>query len=148
DAEAEAILARLEAYSAKAERHRDGPRLLAGLLVTPHGKRWEAAGDYYRLGSRAKPVRAVVLEQAIVARVWGDLQAPAFTQAIVRTAREQAAANATDGVAEQRAMVQHLDGKIARLVELTAETTTPAPLLRQVEHAEQQRQALLAEIAE
>ncbi len=148
DAQAEAILARLEIYSRKAVRARSGPRILSGLLMTPDGRRWEADRGHYRAGSRGRHVAAEPLESEVVDRIWEDLQSPAFTKALLRAAQAQASEADGDPAADLRATVMALDKRIDRLVELATESDTPGPLLRQMEAAERERVGLVRQIGE
>ncbi len=133
DHEAEQLLARLA--EKKQVRVRNNSYLLSGLLVTPAGTAWHGNGAYYRAVSRNLP--AAELEQLILARIAKDLQASSFIEAIGSQLRQQMESDA--GMEDLQAITREIhlnDLKVARLVDLVSETSTPAPLLAKVEAIE------------
>ena len=144
DAEAEAIIARLEAYRpSRAGRARGAGYALAGLLVAPDGRRWHGDRGTYRLDGTGRQVQAKAIEQAVIAQVMADLQAPAFVRALLRAARDAAPKGAPPDAA--RKALARLDREAARLTGLLAETSEPGPLLRRLEAIEGERRALVAQ---
>lgn len=147
--QAEAILARLERYSAANPRRRGGHRyLLTGLLVTPQGERWQGDGarGYYRCSARR--VKAQAVEQAVMSTVVADIASPAFIAALVGSAREQAAEGTAGEVKRLQAELRTTDSQIERFLDMAGQLDTPAPVLRRIERLEQQRRQAQADLAE
>lgn len=134
DDEADAIIARLEGWSAKRRRHREAGYLLAGLLVTPDGKSFAGDRGSYRV--RGRYVRAAELDQAVAASVLRDMQSPAFVRAVTAAARGASGADTTGPAREALAATE---GRLERLLALVEQTDTPGPLLRQMEAVEAER---------
>ncbi len=137
DAEAEAILHKLEAGRVKTHKTR-AKHLLTGMLASPDGHALHGDGLYYRLGTRS--IKASRVDEAVLHQVTSDLQSDTFIKAVVKAARN--AGENTDGKRElQKAHgdIRAIDTKIERISNLLAETTAPAPLLRKIESLEQER---------
>lgn len=148
DAEAEAILQKLEAGRIKTYKTR-AKHLLTGMLVTADGDPMHGDGLYYRAGK--KSVKASRVDGAILNQIVEDLRSEIFCKALVKSARK--AASRTDDAAELQAAQKEIcsiDTKIDRLSNLLAETTATAILLRKIESLEQERTAILGrlEVAE
>lgn len=143
DAQAEALIARLEAgrtrYRTKADY------LLTGILVTTAGQGWHGNrnGDslFYRVGK--KMIKTDAVDQAVLARVAQDLNTEAFAAALIE--KTMKALNTGMDGAELSAVdreVADRERKIARLANLVSETTAPAALLRKIEELETEREGL------
>jgi len=143
DAEAETILAKLEAWTPNRSRAREAGYLLSGLLVTPEGKPYHGDRGAYRV--RGRQVQADKVDRAVAAHVLQDLQSPAFVKAVTAAAR---ALRKPDAHAGPREALQGVEKRIAKLVGLLEQTETPAPLLRQIETLELERQALAQALAD
>lgn len=91
DAQAEAILAKLSS-STVGEAIASGKRaasdaLLVGLLMTPEGQYWRAAGKFYRLeGKRSKYVNRAKLEQLVLDRLEADVATERFIDGMAKAA--------------------------------------------------------------
>lgn len=142
--QADLILAKLEAYSPHKTRLRGDRYLLSGLLKTPAGTPWWGYGEKYRSESKGPStyVSRDALERGVIARVTQDLQAPQFVQALTRAAQTLAADVSDDTTDGLRNEVAALASKISRLVDMAAEMTDPAPIMRKIEELETQRAGL------
>lgn len=145
DAEAEAIIAALAAFSKKNTRLHDGKHLLTGLLCTPAGGRWfcESREDAYRTKSRYVPREP--LEKAVVGKVMADLSAERFVDAIVAAARSGAADD--EQVRHGKALrerVGELATRISRMMDMAAQMAQPGPALRKIEELERERVTAIA----
>lgn len=145
EAEAEAIVARLQAYGANRPRRSSGKYLFTGLLRTPAGERYygTSAADSYRVTGRY--VKRAPLEHAVLGKIMADLDAPAFISAVV------AAAHRTEATTEQhrrgqalKERVSELTGRIAKMMDMAGDLADPGPALRRVDDLERERQAALA----
>lgn len=142
DDEAEAILRGLESYSTRAARNRSsGGYLLTGLLVTPDGRKYSGDRGAYRVPGHQ--VQSEPVDNAVAAHVLRDLQSTAFVKSVTASARRQRDAG-VDLVKPLRKALSDAEGKLSRLMSLLDQTTSPAPLLRQMESIEVER----AELAE
>jgi site-specific DNA recombinase len=138
--EAEALLARLEKGRSRYATKSD--YLLSGLLVAPDGTPWHGNGGNYRCNK--KNIKSNVVEDALLAQLEIDLSAPEFVDAIQSRISELSKADAPD--AERKRLQRELaglDGKISRLSNLLAETSTPEPLLRKIEELEAGRRLMI-----
>lgn len=134
DADAEAIIRRLEAYAPAKTRARESGYLLAGLLVTPEGKPYHGDRGAYRV--KGRQVQADKIDRAVAAHVLKDLQSSAFVKAVTQAAR---ALRKQDDASELRAALKSTEQRLARLMPLLEQTETPGPLLRQMESLELER---------
>ena len=145
EAEAEAILSRLDNGRAKHYRTK-ADYLLTGLLITSDGSAWHGnGGKHYRAGK--KNINAQTLETAIVEQVAADLASDKFTASLLAKARK--ASTPHDDRTEIDAAQKHiraLTAKISKLTDLLSETDQPAPLLRKIESLETERDATLGHI--
>lgn len=137
DDQAEAILRRLENFSASAGRTRDSNYLLSGLLVTPDGRTFHGDRGTYRVKGRS--MQADVVDRAVVESVLRDLQSSAFVRSITASAREL---RVEDQTGELREALAATDRRLTKLVALIEQTESPAPLLRQMEQVEAERARL------
>lgn len=148
EAEAEAILRQLE-DGQQGRRLRASPLLLSGLIVAPDGQPWHSDGSgSYRLG-KGRRLAAGRIEGVVLAQLGQDL-ASDHAVAILR-AHFEALASGADPVdgrrlagIEKRAAT--LATQISRTVDLAAQISDPAPVLRRVADLEHQRAQLLAEL--
>lgn len=145
DGQAEAIIARLQAYAPSQSRRRRAGYALSGLLVAPDGRRWHGDRGSYRLDGAGRQVQAQALEQAVIGRVLEDLQSPAFVRALLRATKAAAPPAPRQDAAEALAK---LDRQADRLTALLAETDAPGPILRKLEAIEGERRALAAQAAQ
>lgn len=143
DAEAETILARLEGYTVRRARERESGYLLTGLLVTEDGRAFHGDRGAYRV--RGRQVQAATVEQAVARHVLTDLQSPAFVRAITAAARALRGADASQPL---RDALRDAEARLRRLVGLIEQTTTPGPLLRQMEALEAERTGLSEKLAQ
>lgn len=149
-AQADAILASLEAFSPHRVRHRGAAYLLTGLLQSANGIRWSGDRGSYRWqspGAGMRYVPATALESAVVDQVMQDLQGPAFIRALTQAARAAASAGVEDPTVNIRSTIAETNKQISRLVDLAAQAETPAPFMRKVAELEQQREQLTTELA-
>lgn len=146
EAEAETILAGVEAKRRSGGAPARRIYLLAGLLVAPDGAAWSGDSGYYRLGKGSR-ILANAVEQAIVARVVEDMQSEAMASAIADHYHRLAKASKTpDDAGAMKRRAGEIERKIGRLADLISETTAPTALLRQIEVLESARDELLARI--
>lgn len=148
DAEAEALLARLQAASGAREhtRHRNGDYLLSGLLVTPGGVAWHGdRGGYATAGGH---VRAVELEAAVIEQLAADFQARDVIAAFTREVRalQESMQDARDLGAARDALAG-IEKRIRRLMALVEEADEPSPLLRRMGELEVERRAAADRVA-
>ena len=144
EAEAESILAKLDAGRIKSYRTR-AKHLLTGMLVNAEGDAMHGDGLYYRAGK--KSVKAARVDGAVLEKVADDLRSDAFCKALVKSARK--AASRTDDGAELEAAqkeIRSIDSKIDKLSNLLAETTATATLLRKIESLEQERASIASRL--
>jgi site-specific DNA recombinase len=144
DAEADAILAKLEAYSVDRKRERDSGYLLAGLLVTPDGKPFHGDRGAYRV--KGMQMQADAVDRAVAAHVLADLQAPAMVRAVTDAARKLKKADG--GTQAMRDALKDAEARLRRVVALLDQTSMPGPLLRQMETIEGERSALEDRLAQ
>ncbi len=137
DAEAEAILQKLESGRIKTYRTR-ATHLLTGILSTADGSALHGDGEYYRLGK--KSVKAARVDGAVLRQVADDLRSDAFVGALVKSAHK-AASLTDDGSELEKAQkeISIIDAKIERLSNLLAKTTATDILLRKIESFGQER---------
>ena len=137
DTEAEAILKQLELGRIKTHKTR-AKYLLTGMLINPEGEVLHGDGGYYRVGK--KSVKMTRVDGAVLSQIAEDLQSDAFVSALVKSAHKSSM-RSNDGAELENAQktIRAIDGKIDRLSNLLAETSTPAPLLRKIEALEQER---------
>lgn len=137
DAQADAILSRLEAYAPSNTRQRDAGYLLAGILVSPDGKIFHGDRGAYRI--KGRQVSANAVDRAVCSQVLRDIQSPAFVRAVTTAAK---AARGQDTAGPLRAALGGAEARLAKLLALVEQTDTPGPLLRQMEAVEAERLAL------
>jgi len=150
DEQAETIMRQLE-DGQQGRRLRKSPRLLTGLLVNPAGEAWHSDGaGYYRVG-KGRRVMATRIESAVLARLQADLSSDDAV-ARIREAMGTLASGAepVDGrrLAGLEKRVGTLAAQIAKTVDLAAQMSDPAPVLRRVADLEHQRAELLEQIAD
>lgn len=148
EAEAEALLARLEAASGSRARvrHRGGDYLLSGLLVTPAGAAWHGdRGNYATAGGH---VRAEDLEAAVLEQLATDFSQKEVVEAFTREVRaiQDAMQDAKDLAAAKDALAA-VEKRQRRLLALLEEADEPQALLRQVDASERERRAAVERIA-
>jgi len=142
DAEAEAILTRLEAYTPARERHREAGYLLAGLLVTPDGRVYHGDRGSYRV--KGHQVKAETVDRAVAEHVARDILSNAFVRAVTEAARATRTEDTTKGLREA---LSEAEGRVARLLPLLEQTTAVEPILRQLEAIEAERKGLAERLA-
>lgn len=142
DAEAEAILNKLEAYAPSRTRRRESGYLLAGLLETKAGIVFHGDRDYYRVKGRR--VQADDVDRVVTAQVMRDIQSSAFVRAVTAAAKAIRVDNTAHAARDALAAA---DARLQRLLALVEQTDMPAPLLRQMETVEAERGRLLATLA-
>lgn len=148
EVEAEAILARLAAYSVRRPRRSNSTYLLTGVLRTPTGSRWYGNGykNAYRVPGCC--VAREPLEKAVLAKFMQDLQAPKFVNALLAAATAERQNLATNS--HQRALrdrLTDLTARIARMMDLAADLVDPGPALRKIDALESERKTALAALA-
>lgn len=152
DAEAEAILTRLEARAGLRTRSGDRVYLLSGLLQDPQGQPFSGetskGQSAYRLGKGGR-IAARIIEGAVLDQVFADLAAPDVAKAIAERMRQAAApASKPRDLAGLKRKLGTLDGKILRLVDLIAAAGTAAPAYqRAIAGMELERAAMAMELA-
>ncbi|HXI19349.1 MAG TPA: recombinase family protein [Chloroflexota bacterium] len=142
-AEADAILQRLEAYSQSRPRTRDAHYLLTGLLVTPDGTRFHGDRGAYRV--KGRQVQAAAVDTLVAKSVLRDLQSPSFVKAVTKAARALRSPT-TDATLQEE--LRSAERRLARIMGLLEHTDAPAPLLRQMESLETERARLSDAVAE
>lgn len=147
DQEAEAILGALEART-RAYARVDTEFLLAGLLVTPDGRKWYGEGESYRLRANGKRGRYVTAE-AIEEAVWSQVEADTASEQFIRRLVDETRRRVKKGPDQTKALhkeVGAINGQISRMMELAGQMSIAAPALRKVEELERRRQGIVAEI--
>lgn len=146
--EAERILGELERGQERRRRATDHTYLLAGLLVTPDGRQWAGAdGNAYRLG-KGQRIAARRVDEAVLERLFGDLQADATVERIMGAMR-RIVDEPVDGrsIAALEKRIATLTAKVGRLVDLVAEAPASAAgaYQRQITEYEHERARLVDE---
>ncbi len=139
NAEAEALLARLEAKDVQTRR-RGADYLLAGLLVRQDGKPWHGDRGSYRTAGGS--VNAQELERAVLDRMAADFAAPAMLSAITRElgAMQERLLDRSEATASAEAL-KDVEKRIAKLTSLVEQTTEPRPLLERLQELEGERRS-------
>jgi hypothetical protein len=136
--EAERILARLDAYTAKQRRSTAADYLLTGLLKTAGGATWRGDhGKYYRTGSRSVPLRDV--DATVLDKLREDLRSHDFASRVVAQIRASAGREHAVEAAQLTRDASTIDGRISRFLEMAAKLETPAPVLRKIDELERER---------
>lgn len=148
DDEAEALIRALETSSKANSRRSRADYLLSGILKAPDGTPWHGDGEgYYRLG-KGKRVKASVVEAAVLAQLAENLRAGNFVAAFTAAAKAQAEARKKDTeLPKLKKELADIERQIGKLTGLLGQTSTPEPLLRQIETHELRRVALEEEVA-
>lgn len=139
--EAEALLTRLEASSARRTRRRGGNYLLSGILRTPGGVPWWGDRGAYHV--KGGSIEAAGLEKAVLEHLATDLQRDEVVGALtaaIRRMREGAEGGREPAEKAAREALARIERWIERLTGLLEETTEPGPLLRRLEELERARQ--------
>jgi site-specific DNA recombinase len=145
DVEAEKILA-LVGNGYIQDRPAKRKYLLTGLLKSPDGMNWKGDGSDYRLG-KGKRIRAAILESAVLDQIVEDLNSDEVVDKLVKNYQALATKDRTvAGQNDIKKNIASIDKKISNLANLLADTTKPAPLLRQIEGLESKREALEKEL--
>lgn len=139
DAEAEAILARLEKKGAT--RMRGADYLLSGLLVSPDGKRWHGDQGYYRLQKRR--LAAPALERQVLDAIARELGSDAVVRQAAAAARAAMQPRGRDiELASAKREADELERKIAKLRNVMAEMRHPEALAPKIEELAEQKRVL------
>jgi DNA invertase Pin-like site-specific DNA recombinase len=139
DAEAEAILTRLEKGAHAARRNRGGTYLLSGLLVRPDGKPWWGDRDCYT--TRGGSIDAALLERSVLEQLPVDLGSPEIVQAFVREIRAlQENLQDRSELEAARAALADVEKRIRKLMGLVEHAREPRPLLARLDELEIERQ--------
>ena len=148
DDEADTILNMLETSSMSKSRRTRSDYLLSGILKSPDGTAWHSDGEgSYRAG-KGKRIKADVIEPAVLAQLTDNLLAHDFVAAFTKAAKSQTEAKMRDTeLPHLRKELADIERHIIRITELLGQTTSPAPLLRQIENYEQRRLALEEDVA-
>ena len=151
DAQAEALLAALEASPFAQQRRTSGTYLLTGLLKTPDGQPWygDGKGVYYRVyraGKKSRWVRREELERAVVQHIMAELSSPVFLRALLKEARALQQGQPLDPTQPLRDRIAEISRQVTRAMTLAVQLDSPGPALRLVNDLEQERAALAAEI--
>lgn len=149
DAQAEAILTRLEA-GATTRRRADGSGLLVGLLRTPDGRPWWSDGPTaYRVGKGARVSRAE-LDTAVLGEIAGALKNTKNLAAALIDGARKTAQKATSMQTRVRTekRLAGIETQISRTMDMAAELRDPAPALRKIDQLEAERRALEKEVGE
>ncbi len=143
EADAEALLGILERSSRSASRRSHADYLLSGILRSPDGSPWHGDGEgFYRVG-KGRRIKAATIEAAVLAQLAENLKGGDFVKAFTAAAKSQAEARKKDAeLPRLRKELAEIERQIIRITELLGQTTTPDPLLRQIELHEQRRVAL------
>ncbi len=143
DDEAEAIITKLEGWSAKKPRERDAGYLLAGLLVTKDGRTFHGDRGSYRV--KGRQIAATVVDNAVAAHVLRDIQSPEFIRALTAAARQR---STQDDAKALRKALADTETHSAKLVAMLEQTTAADPILRKLEAIEAERQRLAGALSE
>jgi DNA invertase Pin-like site-specific DNA recombinase len=145
DAEAEAILGRLEVASVKRPRRTKADYLLTGLLRTGDGRAWY--GDkqrYYRAGGAHVAMRDV--DAAILGKVAQDLRSSAFSRALAGKMKQSYGREFGGEIQRLRAAENAIAGRISGFMDMAAQLETRGPVLRKIDELERDRVRIAAEI--
>jgi DNA invertase Pin-like site-specific DNA recombinase len=147
DVEAEWLITKLENSSKAHSRRTRSEYLLSGLLRSPDNTPWHGDGEgYYRVG-KGKRIKAGGIEQAVLAQLKENLEENSFVAAFTQAARAQVESQQQDlelpGLKQELAEIER---QIVRLTGFLGQTSTPDPLLRQMENLELRRLALSEEV--
>ena len=145
--EAEILISALENTSKKNSRRTPATYLLSGIMVSPTGVAWHGDGEgFYRL-QKGKRVKSVDVEQAVLRQIRFDLKGTEFVSAFTKAVHEQVEPDRkTAELARLNKEATEIERQIKRLTELLGQTSTPDPLLRQIETHEKRRMQLVENI--
>lgn len=146
DNEADAILLAVESRKITKSRVTSG-YMLTGLLVSPDGERWWAAGaGNYRLG-KGKRIKAVQVDKAVLEVIVRDIAGDDFAKAVLAHYTEQAKPATKDATrAKLASRLNEVDRQAAKLAGLLGETTAPQAILRQIEKLETERESIVTQL--
>lgn len=145
EAEAEAIIERLEKSSRSGPRKTPSTYLLSGLLKTPAGEQWQGDGaKYYRVNGRR--ARKDIVEQAVIGQIAADLRSKDFIGRLTSETKLRYAMQSKDPAVALRKELIALNGKISRQMDLAGDLADPAPALRKIDELERQRKSLVSEV--
>lgn len=147
DEEAEILVRALETSTREASRRTQSDYLLSGLLKDKDGKPFHGDGEgFYRVG-KGRRIKAATIETAVLAQLVENLRAGDFVKAFTAAAKAQAESRKKDvDLPRMRKELAEIERMISRLTGLLGQTTTPDPLLRQIETHEVRRVALEEEV--
>ena len=147
DDEAEALIRSLEISSKANSRRTRSDYLLTGILKAPDGTAWHGDGEgFYRIG-KGKRVKAETVEAAVLAQLAENLKGGEFVASFTRAAKAQAEARKKDAeLPRMKKELADIERQIGKITGLLGQTSTPDPLLRQIEVHELRRVALEEEI--
>lgn len=145
--EAEAILARLTAYSASRPRAGATDYLLTGLLRTPSGEPWhvDGGGRYYR--TRGRSVHRTAVDGAVLERVAVDLRSAEFVAAMLEQSRQRGRTEHVAEIERVRAELAAISVRTSRFLDMAGQLASPAPVLRKIDELEHEREALARHLA-
>lgn len=140
DDEAETILRAVESRKLTKVRETTG-YMLTGLLVSPAGERWWAAGaGNYRLG-KGKRIKAAEVDKAVLGVISRDIAGDEFAKAVLAHYAEQSKPATKDAArAKLTSRLAEIDRQATKLVGLLGETSAPQAILRQIEKMEVERE--------
>jgi site-specific DNA recombinase len=151
DTEAESLLEQLAASIHSKKRRTPANYLLTGLLKTPSGEAWYGDGDkQYRTKPRAARGRYIdktLVESAVLDKLIEDMQSPSFVRELTLQTKRHAGAQGEDPTQPVRARLKELNQRVSRMMDFTASLQDPGPALRKIDELEQQRKAVLEELA-
>jgi site-specific DNA recombinase len=138
EAEAEKLIARLEAQESARLRRRGSNYLLSGLIVRPDGTAWY--GDRGCYTTRGGSIEAELLERLVLEHLAADLSAPPIVAAFTREAKRLQGELQDRGELEAaRAALGDISRRSSKLTDLLEQTSDPSPLLRRLEELELER---------
>lgn len=144
--EAQQILEMLATTSKRRKRNGNNyTYMLSGILFAPKGEAWWGDCGYYRLGKTVR-VAAHNVDKAILENVREYATSPAVAEAVAKhyqkmRAEQQYQKKNFDKIDNE---IKEFDKKISKLVDYLAETSSPAPILRNIEGMEKDRDALVS----
>lgn len=156
DAEAEAILSRLEnsTHGQAISRAKSAASdfLLTGLLKSPDGRNWEGSKQYYRVkprdGKKGRFIARDTVDRFVLDQLSTDLQSDQFLDALIANIQKTHAQPATlDEAKPLQKRIREIDSMISRAMDLVLTMDDPGPAQAKITELQAERKGIETELA-